>query len=256
MNIYDYFLKKNGSFIPKTPSAAIAGIKKGLLPKESFLSLSLFLYSPFGTPGKLKALTEHEELQRLNELERIISKKNLNLETEMLLIYTLDKLVEHKNPEIALFAAESINSIENRYNKRIYELKENISSIIRMSDIVEIIKLLFNYGYINRGKSDIQHFYYNEALNYYKLLTSQDNTDLKLQILKIKMLNQLNRFQDSRDLVNELKYNFIPEWHKVLLLMEIEFEARNFYIISDLVKDLDIDLVPIEFKERIEQWMV
>lgn len=253
MNIYKYFLQKNGSFIPRTPNSALAGIKKGLLPIESFVSLSLFLYSPFGTPGKLKTLSDRQEHQRLQELERILSKKNINLETEVLLIYTLNKLVEHHNPEIALFAAESINSIENRYNKRIYELKESIKIKAKKEEVKDIIRLLYNYGYINRGKDDIQLFYYNESLSYFKYIEN-DKKDITLYILKIRMLNNLKEYNLSREVVNNLNEDIVFKWERLLIVMEIEFEARNFDKIYTLVKDIDEKLIPIEFCERIKLW--
>lgn len=255
MDVYSYFRLRDQWFIPRTPNVAITGIKKGLLPRESFISLSLFLFSPFGDPGKLKLLSEKEELQRLHELERILSKKTMDPDLEVMLIYTLNKLVEHKNPEIALFAAESINSIDNRYNKRIFELKTKINNNVDCNDISEIIKLLFNYGFINKGKEEIQKYYYHEALDFYSLIDIE-SISLSLQLIKIKILNALERFLESRVVVSRLSSGMVPDWQILLLRMEIEFEARNFNEILKLVNSCDLENFPDEFIERINLWVI
>lgn len=256
MNIYDFFSIKNQTFIPKTPNAALSGIKKGVLPKESFISLSLFLFSPFRTSAELNILTAHDEIQRINELERILSKKNIDLETEVLLFNTLDQLVEHYNPEIALFAAESINLIENKYNKRINELKEIITGKHTNKNIMEIIKLFYNYGYINKENSDVLVFYFEEALHYFDYLVQEKKLNVDLYVLKIRILNTLKRFEESREVLNTLSETDIPYWQEILLILEIEFEAKNFTIISNIVKSIDVEAIPLKYRSRIKLWKI
>lgn len=253
MDIYNYFLNKEKWFPAKTPNSAITGIKKGVLPKESFISLSLFLYSPFETPGKLKILSEKEELQRIHELERILSKKKMDLETEVMLLYTLNKLVEHNNPEIALFAAESINSIENRYNKKIYNLKEISSNSLGYEELHDLITILYHYGYINAGKIDIQLYYFNEALKYFSRL-NKSSIDISLHIINIKILIELNEFNKARSALDNIHKKDIQEWQKVLLLLEIEFKTGNFSRISTIIKTAKLDNIPDKYKGLVDQW--
>ncbi len=253
MDIYEYYSRKHKWFVPRTPNAALTGLKKGLLPKESFITKSMFLYSPFGTPGKLKNLSDKEEIQRLQELERILSKKDIDLETECLLIFTLDKLVEHSNPEIALFAAESINSIENRYNKKIYNLKKEITEHKTIKHVCDLILMCFNYGFINKEKMDVKEFYYSESLKLYQNF-NYNEFSLEFQILKIRLLNEKKEFKKSRKLIDSIKD--ISNWHRLLLVLEIEFEARKFENISKIVKDIDLNNIPLQYRYMVEQWLI
>lgn len=237
MNIYDFFCLQDRYFNPKTPNTALKGIVTGSIPKEFFIFISNFLHSPFETPGKLQVLSEKKELERLKELERILAKEELDLEIQLLMIYTLEKLGKHNNPEIALFAAESINSVESRYNKKIYELKEKIEKDDEESVLdyyKKIIVLYYQYGYINRSKEDIQDFYFREALNYFNYLDKNEYINKDLLIIRIKLLNKLKRFNESRGILREFQ-DILPIELKTLLAVEIEYEDRDFDGIQEII---------------------
>lgn len=255
MKIYDFFINKEKIFNPKTPNSALKAVKTGTLPKEYFIYISNFLYSPFETPGKLKTLSEEQEIKRLGELERILAKEKLDLDVEVLLIYTLEKLGKHNNPEIALFAAESINSIENRYNKEIYNIKLLLEKEFNIEYIKKLIILYYQYGYINSSKEDIRTFYYNEALNYFKILDREEYINKKLLVIKIKLLNYLKQFDDSRILLKEYK-DILPIDFRFLLSIEIEYEDRNFDKIYKIVNSCNLNLFSDEIAKRLSIWKI
>ncbi len=253
MTIYNFFVRILSLSSPKTPNTAIAGIKKGILPKESFINSSLFLNSPFDSFGKAETLTEAEDFDRLVELERILSKKNIDLETEIVLFKTLNELVEHINPEIALFAAESINSIENRYNKDIYELKRRVDdkTLLDLIKVIDLIKLYYRYGTINEKKEDLKRVYYTEALNYIEKSNIDASSDVFLLKIVIKIYNYFKFYSKAKVLVTSAKIEY---WQIMLMLIEIEFEARNFDNLYHIIDGIDIDRIPLEFQDRINLW--
>lgn len=253
MNIYNFFANKENLFAPKTPNSALKAVTTGALPKEYFIYISNFLYSPFETPGKLKTLSEEQEIKRLSELERILAKEELDLDVEVLLIYTLEKLGKHSNAEIALFAAESINSIENKYNKEIYNLKLLLEKNFDIEYIKKLILLYYQYGYINRSKEDIRSFYYNEALNYFNILDEVQYINKNLLVIKIKLLNQLKRFEESRNLLKEYK-DILPVDFRLLLSIEIEYEDRNFDKIYNIVNSCNLNSFSDDIAKRISIW--
>lgn len=256
MKVFDFFNIQDKYFNPKTPNSALKGIRTGSIPKEFFIFISNFLYSPFETPGKLEILSEAKELKRLNELERILAKEDLDIELQLLMIFTLEKLGKHNNPEIALFAAESINTIENRYNKKIYDLKENIQKEKKLEYIKMIIVTLYNYGYINKSKEDIKEFYFKEALDFYKELDEAEYINKELLLIRIKLLNQLKMFKESREILKEFQ-DILPLELKTLIAVEIEYEDRSFDKIHDVMEDYtlcNIDGINKDLYERLNIW--
>ncbi|MBN2618356.1 MAG: hypothetical protein JXR64_08620 [Spirochaetales bacterium] len=252
MNIYDFYLTQHRYFTPRTPNTALLSLKKGLIPKESLISISLFLNSPFGVGNKFYLLSETEEFERINELERILAKKDLDISTELILLTTLEKLVEHINPEIALYAAESLNSIENRYNKSIYTLSKVFEKNNSDQKVVtELIQTLYNYGFINMDKEEIKHYYFNKALIYFDYLLVLNEDFLEI---KIKIYNDLRRFDESRETLNSIDLKQYHKYKIILLRMETEFEAKNFQAITEIAKDCNYDEIPEGYREKICKW--
>lgn len=254
MKIYDFIRKRDSYYTPKTPNSAYVGVTVGDLPKEYYIYISNFLHSPFETPGKLTELSEEFEFNRLKELERLLAKNERDVELEVQLIDILESLSKHSNPEIALFAAESINTIENSYNKDIYERKQSLNREFSINCIKEIIKLNYQYGYINRRKQDIRRFYYKEALIFFEKLEEAGYINRELLIIKIILLNYFNEFDHSRKLLVEysdvLSYDLI-----VNLSCEIEYEDQNFKELEEIIKNIDRDKISPTLYSRLELWI-
>lgn len=252
MNIKDFYLKGEQYFKPRTPNAAIRGIKKGLIPKESFIAISLFLYSPFSATENDIVLSDKEEIQRIQELERLLAKKNMSMEMEIQLISTLDKLVDHNNSEIALFAAESINSLENRYNKIIYKLKEQLEQYNLYDDRITLINTLYKYGVINQDKSDIKEFYFKELLGYIDddIYKYQSIVDLLFTVYK-----DLKLFDKADELLKTLgDKQYDPCEIKVMEISLCFAKGDFFQIFKILERSKDMDL-PERCREELLTWL-
>ena len=113
---FDYLRERNIKFKPKTPRAAINAFAARILPIHAFVNM--------GT--SVKPLDE--EPYDLDNIERVLARENLDLQTNLLLMRLFERMVRNEDTEIALFAAESMNLIENRYNKNIEALKAKIKA--------------------------------------------------------------------------------------------------------------------------------
>lgn len=112
MKDYDFFRARRVMFNPRTPVAALKAYETGFNPLEMFIFKS----------GSAKPL--NEEPFDIEAIERYLSRQDLNLEANSILVSIFEKLIYSQDQELALFAAESINIIENRYNNRIEEAKK------------------------------------------------------------------------------------------------------------------------------------
>jgi len=120
-----------GTFILPRTRGALKAFEEGFAPIEAFIYKS--------TSSK----PIDEQPYDLDEIERILSRPNLDFRTNVVLMEFLKNLIHHEDQELALFAAESINVIENRYNTRISSLKKEItevdSPLQRFSDLGRLI---------------------------------------------------------------------------------------------------------------------
>lgn len=251
MNIYSFFKRIKTYYNPRTPNSAFIGVMKGSIPKEFYIYKNNFLYTPF---DKISVDDDYYEFNRIKELERLLAKDERDLELEVQLLDTLEQLALHNNPEIALFAAESINSIENSYNKEIFEIKNNNENAFSLDNIKKIVRLNYEYGYINRRKSEIKRFYYNEALEYLNLLEKYNYINRELLIYKIDLYNYFKEFDKSRKLLKE--YSDVLSYDlQINLKCEIEFKDCNYGEVIATIKRVDKKLISREFLERLELWV-
>lgn len=250
MTIYSFFKRIKTYYNPRTPNSAYLAVIKGAIPKEFYIYKNNFLYSPF----EKITIDDEYEFNRIKELERLLAKDKRDLELEVKLIDTLEQLALHNNPDIALFAAESINSIENSYNKEIYEIKKVNEEDFSLENIKEIVRLNYQYGYINRRKSEIKRFYYNEALEYLNILDEYNYINRELLIYKIDLYNYFEEFNKSRTLLNE--YSDVLSYDlQIQLRCEIEFKDGNYNEVTGVIKRIDKKLISKEFLERLDLWI-
>lgn len=255
MKIQKFLKESYTRFIPKTPNSALAAVEKGILPGESFIYTSLQSTSPFETPGHLEFRSREKEWDRLHELERILARQDLDNDTEYLLMYTFEKLIQHRDPEVALFAAESINALEQRYNKRIQYhqdlLKNNPSESGKRESLMELVHLYYNFASLNRNQKTIYEFYNNECLSLIETLKKGGAASEFIYIVQVDVLLRLKCFESAREALSHMKKNS----EIVILEARLEYESGNFTRVPEILKSLSReDLTP---EERIifDHWM-
>ena len=96
---FNYFRGGTDEYRPRTANAALRAAAAHLLPIEACVYL--------GT--SIKPLDEKPI--DLDAIDHVLSRQQLDLDTNLLLIRILSKLLRNPDAEVALFAAESIKRI-------------------------------------------------------------------------------------------------------------------------------------------------
>lgn len=193
MDDYEYFRNRREGFQPKTPIAALKAYQAGFLP------ISVFIYKS----GSTKPLDETP--YDIEEIERLLARENLGLETNIVLIGIFEDLIFSEDQEIALFAAESINIIENRYNKKIEELKQTVKSEESIEVFSKLGRLFFELAMLNKERDSIKKFFLHESYQYFsdirkkrKLLSAELNT-------MVRLLIELKLYSNAAEVIEEEK---------------------------------------------------
>ncbi len=224
MDGFDYIRNAYKYFIPKTPSAALQAVSSGILPEEAFIYKS----------SSIKPL--YEEPFDLDEIERVLAKKNLDLETILLLMSILQQLINDKDSETALFAAESINIIENRYNKKIESLKKKIRKRENPRILREIAIQFYELALINRESGEIMEFYLKESYSCFQKIQNFKTLTINDVKTLVHILLELNKTNKARKLLDRAE-QFNKSVELILLRVETEFKAKNYKKVIQILSD-------------------
>ncbi len=193
MDEYEYFRNRNESFVPKTPIAALNAYHAGFLP------ISVFTYKS----GSTKPLDEKP--YDIEEIERLLSRENLGLETNIVLIGIFEDLIFSEDQEIALFAAESINIIENRYNKKIEKLKLELKSGGSLEKSSRLARLFFELSMLNKERESIKKFFLRESYRYFSDVRNKRALfEDELNTL-VRILIELKLFRNAAEVIDKEK---------------------------------------------------
>ncbi len=243
MDEYEYFRNRKDRFSPKTPTAALKAYQAGFLPISVFTCKS----------GSTKPLDEKP--YDIEEIERLLSRENLGLETNIVLIEIFEDLIFSKDQEIALFAAESINIIENRYNKKIEELKQNKEQRESSEVSSKLGRLFFELAILNRERRSIKKFFLRESYQYFsdirsnrKLLAEELNT-------LIRILLELKLYMNAADIIEREKSEESVEY--LFLKAEIWFAMGNYTETRDICRRIQDFPEALTDKEQmtIDYWL-
>lgn len=150
---FEFIRQSKRFFQPKTQSTALRALEQGVLPAEAYIFKA----------NEIKPL--FEEPYDPMEIERVLARKKIDLPTALLLMHIFEKLIKSPDMELALFAAESINVLENRYNATIQSLKKKLekSNPPAAAEIRELVNAYFEMGMINSSRPVLKNFYLKEA---------------------------------------------------------------------------------------------
>ena len=245
MEGFDFFKSSRELYRPKTPAAALKAYETGFNPIEMFIFKS----------GSTKPL--NEEPFDLEAVERLLSRKDLDLEANIVLIGIFEKLIYSHDQETALFAAESINIIENRYNSRIERLKKMLEKDKDESGSVNasLGKIFFELAMINGSRLSIKKFYFKEAYNRMNYVRAQRSLTTEELSLLVRILLELQLNRNAMDILERETKEKDIEY--LFLKAEIAFAMKKYNIVFSLCRDLQekaADLPP-ERRNLLYYWL-
>ena len=244
MTGFEYLKKANELYSPRTPRAALLAVEAGLLPEDAYVYLA----------NSVKPL--FEEPVDIPEVERILSREDNDLQTNLLLISILERLLTHKDSEIALFGAESINAIENRYNNRIEKLKAEFkkSGVCRL--LRKIADHFHELAQLNQSRPAINRFYLAEAYSYMQRLHGEDDLDRSDVEFVVNLLMDMELFEIARTMLLNMKPDVKTEARFVYLLAKVNFYARRYDEVVQEISKLSshMDQLSVEEQVIVNQW--
>ncbi|MDA3955443.1 hypothetical protein [Oceanispirochaeta sp.] len=219
---YSYILKMNSLFIPRTPSAALQAVEEDILPIEAFIYKSTAL-----NPILMKPYN-------LDEIEWLLSRRNRDLETNLILKTVLSEIARDEDKEIALFAAESLNALEKEYNSPLMKLKEQIEDDNSPLDRAKAAEVYYHMALLNKDESSLCNFYMKEA---YLMLGGLENEDIATpenRLLLVRILLHLKLYEQAEQILPDHKESRV-------LKLEIAFQKKDVNKIRQILESIRND---------------
>ncbi len=233
MKAPDYKGYLNNPFKPRTPNASLRAAQMGLSTPE-YYAYKASSVSPL-----------HEVNISLDELDRILGQPDRNLDTNLFLTNIFEKLLDHKDPEVALFAAESISLIENSYNVKIEDYKKKLEKKTTENGLLRVSELYYELALLNESKQAIKNFYLKESFSFIRKL-EKIRPLKKIENKKMfRLLMELKLNYQAKEISR--KYNGDPEM--IILEAEAEYSAGNYQKVASLCKSMESMKVFMDLEE-------
>jgi hypothetical protein len=155
MNGFDYVRTMRGRYRPRTPRAALIAAEEGILPIEAIVYKAASVKPLF------------EEPYDPNELERVLAQGDLSFADAMLLSEIFAAMTRGSDKELALFAAESLTALENRWARKVDKLRAAHESGGDEDGAYGLARALYEEALIAGRSAPIRNYYLREA--YYTL---------------------------------------------------------------------------------------
>jgi tetratricopeptide (TPR) repeat protein len=241
---FDYIKNAYRYFTPHTPRAALRAIEQGLLPPEAYLywanSVKPLYQEPFDT----------------YEIERILARKEIDLDTLLLINRILEKLIVSKDPETALFAAESLNGIEMRFTKKIEALRAKLEEAPNQHALIrDLGRTYYEFALVSGGRKAIRNFYLKEAYEQIKQLTADCEQPYKEDYtLLARILLELRIFSQAQTLLEKALETFEEDPDIQLMLAETSFYLNDFSTVITMCENLKQARQEIDPNSPIHFW--
>lgn len=157
-------------YMPKTQKGLRRAFSEGIIGIELFIVMAT----------SLRPLVD--EAQDIDEITRLFSQQKLSSRPNPHSVNILKNMIKDPNPEIALYAAEGLNTIENSFIEKILRIKDRIS---RKKGKLYILYYILGMLYIEfakllKGQPLIKEFYLKESLNCLKKANDLNNNNYRI----------------------------------------------------------------------------
>jgi tetratricopeptide (TPR) repeat protein len=239
---YQYLLDSRNLYLPRSQAAALTGVAAGFLPEAALVFQGVNVRPIF------------EEPYDLLELEKVLAKPDLGLETIELLMKIFSLMTKNPDKEVALFAAESINALELRCGKFIQGIKREFNEGRGTATARRLFEALYGMGVINNDRPVLKRFYLVESLGVLDqlwALSGDDATDVPLAVRVHLELDQpdeaealLERFIDARP----------HDAHLYFLMARVKFHRGDYLQVMALLQLLKGNAMVPEADEIFRFW--
>jgi hypothetical protein len=238
---FEYFRRGKEIYRPRTANTALKAVEAHLVPSEACVHL--------GT--SIKPLDE--EPIDLDAVDQVLSRPQLDLDTNLLLMRVLSKLLRDPDAEVALFAAESINMIETRYTKRIESLKSALREKIDEKTLRSLAEQYYQLAQIHPGS--IRNFYLREAFGYIKRLNKLKHLGKEDVVLTVRILLALDLVDQAGRIIDQLASRKDLSFRR--LEMEVAFKRKDIVSVQKLCDRLEEHWVQLDEDSRsfLSYWL-
>ncbi|MBN1241303.1 MAG: hypothetical protein JXA15_01200 [Spirochaetales bacterium] len=140
-------------FVPRTQAQAFQALKRGLVDEAVCVWRSV----------NVRPILE--EPWDLDEIERLLAKEDLDESTVLALVRIFDALSRGSDKEAALFAAESLNALELRHERRVQRLRKTRRSDPSPRATLALAQAYRALSLACRSRPVLARFYLGEALS-------------------------------------------------------------------------------------------
>ncbi|HTX72251.1 MAG TPA: hypothetical protein VMC79_05440 [Rectinemataceae bacterium] len=242
MTGFDYIRRYGEYYRPRTPRAALLAVEAGMLPIEAFIYKSSAVKPLF------------EEPYDLEELDRVLARPTLELGDAIMLAQIFAEMTRGSDKERALFAAESLGTLEGRWARKIDRLRAE------GREGYELARALYEYALIAGRATPIRNYYLREA--YYALADEgaagdPESTSEARFALRIRCLLRLGLIaQAETELNEELGRGSSPEL--LALAVEAAYMRKDPRKVKELLARFGPEAaqLPAALLEIIDSWKV
>lgn len=238
---FRHFRERSHAYQPRTPAAALRAVSSGFAEVEELVHQ--------GT--SVKPLIE--EPYEIMELQRVLARSGLDLQTGLLLVGIFGRMLQDPDPERALFAAEGITTIEGRFSRRIEELERRLAtgeSSVRL----ELARRLYELALLNEKTPSIRAFYLREA--FVRLRPVIEGPALEVDVLTVaaNVLAELALHEQAMSVLAKAREPRNPE--VLFLRAQIAFRMRRFDLVSVILRHLrgSYNRHGEQLRMAIDQW--
>jgi hypothetical protein len=130
----------------------------------------------------------------MHEMDRLLAKRDLDIDTASLLMTVFERMIKHRDKELALFAAESINALEQRYLSKVQALKKKLAEQRRVGTLRAIIDEYRTMARLFVTRPVLGPFYLAEARRFH-----EQNADILVDP-NLDLAVYIETLLDARDL--------------------------------------------------------
>lgn len=249
-NPFDFFRHEisENPYIVKTQHKLRKAFSEGLLGIEHYLMAAT----------SLRPLIE--EAQDLDEITRLFSQQKLAMRPSPHSETILRSMIKDPNQEIALYAAEGLNTIENSFLTKIDRVKKKL---LKANKHIFIYYYLLGccytaFAHILESQQLIKNFYINQAIDNliiaYRLKPM--NKRIKLALAEGYLLN--GNYEQSLSLFAFLYSIGFKSSYVLLKMAECHYYLKNYDSVKTILSILSQhDISGIEYAEvLIYQWIL